>query len=81
MGKRTGISPVRLLKDYKSLVSMSKDISLIRENVRNLEKTIARISRRTDLGEGAIDQLEDVSMHLSRSKKELDRASGKLKLI
>ncbi len=81
MAKKTAISPRRLLKDYKAMLRMSKDLSLMRDNVRKLEKMIARISRRTDLGEGAIDELEDISMHLSRAKKELDKASGRLKMI
>jgi hypothetical protein len=81
MKKRIRISPRRLLKDYMVMGKMSGELRSFRKNVKKLEAKVAAVSRKSDIGEGTIDDLEDIFGHLTKAQRELDRARMKLERI
>ena len=78
---KKGKSKNEIINDYRMLDKMSKQLKVHERILHDVvAKKIAKKSR-TDLEEGLLENLDIVSMHMIKARKEIDRAKEKLKLI
>lgn len=66
-----------LLTDYVLLDRMSRSLSDHQKNVRTITKNVARRFR-SNLRLGLIESLGEISEHMSKARRELDKAKKEL---
>jgi len=69
-----------LMDEYLTLEKMSKSLSVHRRRVGAIARSIAKKAG-TDAGFGLIENLDIVSEHIGKAKKEIDRSLRKLRQI
>ena len=68
-----------LTREYDVLSEMSRLLATQQRDVRRVAKHIAGMS--TNLKYGLVENLDTVSDHIGRARKELDRAKRALKMV
>lgn len=69
-----------ILRDYRMLEKMSKDLALHQKNIRLIGKRVAR-RMKTYEKYGLIENLTSVAISMDKAKRQIDKARRELKLI
>ena len=77
MAKTKKTSKKELLSDYRLLGKMSDDLSRHQKNVKAITKNVARHFK-SNLRLGLIESLAEISEHMQKAQKELDKAKKEL---
>ena len=77
MAKTKKTSKKELLSDYRLLGKMSDDLSIHQKNVKAITKNVARHFN-SNLRLGLIESLAEISEHMQKAQKELDKAKKEL---
>lgn len=69
-----------LLMDYYTMEKMSKELLRQQKNVKGIGRRIARKGK-TGMEEGLVEDLNMIAVHMSKARRELDKARKKLELL
>ncbi len=69
-----------LMTDYRMLSQMSKELDLHQKRIKSIMKKFAKTGR-SDAMYSLVENLDLISTHMGRARKELNKAGKKLRLV